>query len=76
MGGRYRDYLREILRGFLPGHVLMASEKDDERFPLLRQREKEGETLIYLCRDYVCRQPAADPAEFRAMTYNRRPGVQ
>jgi uncharacterized protein YyaL (SSP411 family) len=50
------DYLRELLPTYLPGKVLQASIKGDEKFPLLRSRVT-GDTLVYHCKNYVCLQP-------------------
>ena len=39
-------------------HVLMATEKPNEKYPLLAHRwPSGGQTLIYVCKDYACRQP-------------------
>ncbi len=64
VGNRYRDYTKELLKTFLPGALLMSSAGNEEQFPLLREREKKGETLIYLCRDYACRRPVNNVPAF------------
>lgn len=59
------DFAGPLLSGFSPGAVWMFSEKNDERFPLLRGREKDGATLIYVCRDYTCQAPLSSVEAFR-----------
>lgn len=50
------DLLRELLPVFLPGKLLQASLKDDENFPLLRNRLQRN-TVVYHCKNYVCKAP-------------------
>lgn len=57
VGKEYKTYLKDLLSLYLPYRVLMASEADDDRFPLLKQRHQPARTLIYLCKGYSCMQP-------------------
>jgi uncharacterized protein len=57
VGEKSFEKVGEINALFLPNKILMASVKEDETLPLLRGREVEGETLIYLCQNYTCRMP-------------------
>ena len=44
---------------YIPNKIIIASKiKSDE--PLLKNRYKEGKTIIYVCRDGVCKLPAQD----------------
>jgi len=40
--------------------VLIADRESQEAYPLLAQRAKAGQTPIYVCRNFACRQPVAD----------------
>ncbi|MCO6487280.1 MAG: thioredoxin domain-containing protein [Phaeodactylibacter sp.] len=55
---------REANEEFFGLHVLMATEKPNDEYPLLAHRwPAGGETLIYVCRDYACRKPVREVAE-------------
>jgi uncharacterized protein YyaL (SSP411 family) len=51
---RLRD---EFNRSFHPNAVLQSAPHSVADFPLLKDRENEGKTLLYLCRNYTCQQP-------------------
>ena len=42
---------------FIPQKIIIASKKENNEIPLLENREKEGETWIYICQDYACLRP-------------------
>jgi uncharacterized protein len=46
-----------LQRRFIPNKVVAASEKPSEELPLLAGKTGEPDALIYVCRDFVCRQP-------------------
>jgi uncharacterized protein len=56
VGEKAADYRRELLPFYFPNKVLQTSLKDDENFPLLRNRLQRN-TLVYHCINYVCKQP-------------------
>jgi len=37
--------------------VVMASTISRENYPLLKGKKEQSDTLIYLCKNYACRQP-------------------
>ncbi|MEO1626574.1 MAG: thioredoxin domain-containing protein [Bacteroidota bacterium] len=51
------DLAREWQKCDLPFHVLMASERPNDRFPLLKDKQLSKDTYIYVCKDYVCQYP-------------------
>lgn len=54
----------ELIRSkYIPGMVLMQSEKENLDFPLLKNRFDEKQTLIYLCRNYNCQRPVKTVGE-------------
>ncbi len=42
---------------YLPGKVLMAAEMANDHFPLFKNRKAGDFIQIFLCRNYVCKQP-------------------
>jgi uncharacterized protein len=42
---------------FLPNKIVMASVEEDNTLPLLKGKENEGDTYIYVCQDYACKMP-------------------
>jgi len=60
-----RNFLDEIYGRLLPYRLLVVSDQGEEPIPLLEGRHETGETIVYVCRDYVCRIPATSLDEFR-----------
>ena len=63
--------LAPVRATFYPNRVLVAAAEDEqleshaELNPLLRDRiARNGQTTVYLCQNYVCGFPTADPATF------------
>ncbi len=54
----------EINKMPIPGKILMATNGDNDIYPLLRNRYSDNETLIYMCQNYSCRQPVKSIAAF------------
>ncbi len=42
---------------FIPNKMMMAIEKENHAFPLLKDTLVGNNTYIYLCKDYTCSQP-------------------
>lgn len=53
---------------FLPNKVVAASNQSTDALPLLAGKTGAPDTLIYVCRDFVCQQPIRTFDEFRAAT--------
>ncbi|MEY2836402.1 MAG: hypothetical protein RLZZ557_2064 [Bacteroidota bacterium] len=53
-------WVAELMRYGIPNKVLMQAVKPDERFPLMAGRStgREGETLIFVCKDFTCGLPS------------------
>lgn len=56
VGDDFRKRLDELHRHYLPFAIICGSEKE-ENLPLLLNRYRPGETLIYVCRNKSCLQP-------------------
>ena len=55
--GEKADELRaEFEKRFLPNCIIMGS-KAESSLPLLKDKFKQGETLIYVCRNKACGLP-------------------
>ena len=58
----------EILSWYRPNLILQSSTKSNSSFPLLLNRDvPEGNTLLYLCKEYACLRPTAETQEIRAV---------
>ncbi len=53
-----KPFVNEILRKYCPNKVLQSQQKANDDFPLLDGRwDENGQTKIYLCKDYKCSLP-------------------
>lgn len=58
IGKEAKAFSRGILNSFVPNKVLMYSDKGDNSYPLLSDKNiPSDKTLIYLCKDYACGLP-------------------
>lgn len=57
MGPNAQKLLKELNSHYLPNILIAGSEKADESLPLLEQRFKQGEDLIYVCTNGACQLP-------------------
>ncbi|MGN6402375.1 MAG: thioredoxin domain-containing protein, partial [Flavisolibacter sp.] len=57
VGNEWENYLEKILGGYIPHKLIMATAEPSKTYPLLADKAKNKETLIYLCRNYVCLHP-------------------
>jgi uncharacterized protein len=60
LGEDFEKQLWQVLSAYIPHKVVMASKESDFYYPLLTGKGLPGSTLIYLCRDFSCRQPVTD----------------
>jgi uncharacterized protein YyaL (SSP411 family) len=62
-------FLSEVWRPYLPNKVVAGAKSSDhpDSTPvvLLHQKPFSESTLAYVCERYVCKAPAATPAELR-----------
>lgn len=65
--------LKQINSIYIPNKIMQSSLNRKEIFPLLKGRYKENdETLIYLCRDYMCLQPVKCIEDFILLLKNKK----
>jgi uncharacterized protein YyaL (SSP411 family) len=66
VGTEAPEKLKELLRAYIPWKILQSDTTPDEAFPLLRQRGSRDRTLLYLCQNYVCREPVTSVSSLLA----------
>lgn len=57
VGLDYKLRMQDTNRHYIPFKVLVGAGTDISGLPLLEQRERPGETLIYVCEHYQCIKP-------------------
>lgn len=57
VGNDYKSRMQDTNRHYIPFKVILGATNDKPGIPLLEQRERPGETLIYVCEDYHCIKP-------------------
>ncbi|RBL93218.1 thioredoxin domain-containing protein [Chitinophaga flava] len=57
VGKDFKARMNEAGNWFIPFRILIGSEKDQPDIPLLQDRYRENDTLVYLCKDYHCIKP-------------------
>lgn len=59
VGKDFKERMKEAGKWFIPYRILIGAEKNIPELPLLTDRLKENETLVYLCKDYHCIKPVS-----------------
>ena len=59
IGKDHQNFLGQIQKIFIPHKIVMTSSAPNEEFPLLAGKKSEGETHIFLCRNYACQKPVS-----------------
>jgi len=57
VGNDYKSRMQDTNRHYIPFKVILGATTDKPGIPLLEQRERPGETLIYVCEHYHCIKP-------------------
>ncbi|ANI88720.1 hypothetical protein A9P82_05140 [Arachidicoccus ginsenosidimutans] len=58
VGKNAKTLSHQLFREFIPNKILMQSNNENNSYPLLKDKKVPADkTLIYLCKDYSCKQP-------------------
>ena len=60
VGDKWAEMMIQLSAEYLPNIISAASLKNESKLPLLTDRLKSGETLIYICKDQTCKLPESD----------------
>jgi uncharacterized protein YyaL (SSP411 family) len=71
VGGNADAVNRELVKEFIPHRVLMASEREDNSFPLLSGKAATDPSSIYLCKDFSCLKPVQTIKALMLLINNR-----
>jgi uncharacterized protein YyaL (SSP411 family) len=55
---------RKVLKSFVPYKVYQSSVRSNNDFPLLKGKVPGKQTSFFLCKNYSCKKPVYDSAEF------------
>ncbi len=61
VGAKAGEMLKKVSEFYSPHKIIMTSKAEMDDFPLLRGKTGDAETLIYVCKDYACREPLNGP---------------
>jgi len=61
----FKPLLDELYRHYLPNRVIVVSETDSEKIPLLEGRKPADKAQAFVCKDFTCRIPADSPEELK-----------
>lgn len=61
------ELAKEVGKAFLPQRAMMAATGAKDEFPLLEGKGEPADTLIYVCKNYACRQPVRTVEELRQL---------
>ncbi len=67
-GEKALSYARNMQKQYLPDSIFLGGT--GENLPLLKNKVREGESWIYVCKDKTCRQPVTDPEKALRMLQN------
>jgi len=71
VGPGHAALIKDINEMYIPNRILMVSNgKNDSDFPLLKGKNVSKETLIYVCRNYICKLPVKNIESFRQQIKN------
>jgi uncharacterized protein YyaL (SSP411 family) len=59
IGNNFMNLRSQLLQLYMPGKILQAGAKENQKFPILNRKSAENETLIFLCRQYSCKTPVS-----------------
>jgi uncharacterized protein YyaL (SSP411 family) len=67
VGGKEVETLAEVQRLFIPHKLVMAAPEAMSQYPILKGKETDGKTLVFLCRNYACQKPVSTVDDLAAL---------
>lgn len=68
VGDEYNQFALKINELFIPDKIIMAySGNRENKYPLLHAKDKNSETLIFVCKNYSCNKPVKTLKEFKKL---------
>jgi uncharacterized protein len=67
LGKNFKKMQMDLLNQYLPHRIMMASDDENDDFPLLAGKISPEKTLIYLCKDFACQQPVDSIERFMSL---------
>jgi uncharacterized protein YyaL (SSP411 family) len=71
VGKDAKKYLEKILSVYISHKLAQASDNPLPRYPLLADKAETSEILIYLCKNYACRQPVSTIQGFLSLLQSK-----
>lgn len=65
-GKKWHENLLPVMKQYIPNKIIQYGETNSVIFPLLKNRETEKEVAFYICKDYACKHPIFNIADFLA----------
>jgi uncharacterized protein YyaL (SSP411 family) len=67
LGNNYQKMQLDLFNHYLPHTIMMASDIENEEFPVLAGKTIPEKPVIYLCKDFVCQQPVTSIDRFMSL---------
>jgi uncharacterized protein YyaL (SSP411 family) len=67
LGNNCQKLQLDLFNHYLPHKIMMASDIENEEFPILAGKSSPGQPVIYLCKDFVCQQPVDSIDRFMSL---------
>jgi uncharacterized protein len=67
LGNNYKKLQLDLFNHYLPHRIMMASDAENDVFPLLAGKISPENPLIYLCKDFACQQPVDSITRFMSL---------
>lgn len=67
LGNDYKQLIQEVQQLYFPSAVLSAAKEADATLPLLKDKEHDDKTLLFLCENYACQRPVETLEEFKIL---------
>ena len=65
-GKNWQTQVSQVLQAFIPNKIIQWGETNSAFFPLLVGRESNEDAAFYICKDYSCKSPIFNIANFLA----------